>query len=141
MEKCNKSSACKEQGRRGGWLPQKTLQRFFMLHALPKGTAHLHLCFLAGESLCSRDTGKGKTTATRSKDSHLRDFYSAIPDLEASNVKSEPGRAMCESPSDLPLTGKVLAATMWAVDPAICRRRGVAVWLPSWQRDRWLAGP
>lgn len=31
---------------------------------------------------------------------------------------------MCESPSDLPLLGKVLAATRRAVDPAICHRHG-----------------
>lgn len=48
---------------------------------------------------------------------------------------------MCESPSDLLLTGKVLAATTRGVDPAICHRHGGAEWKPSWQTGWCLAGP
>lgn len=103
------------------------------------------LYFLAGESFWYRGAGKGKTTTTSLEDSHPYGpkrgwLLFSHPWPWSVHCESVPGGAACGSPSDLILlTGKVLAATTRAVDPAICCRRRVA--RPSWHTGWWPAGP
>lgn len=124
-----------EEGRVGFIVrPSDTSSCSLPTDALPKGMAHLPSCFSAVESPCGRDTGKGKTTATRSKGNHPYDFCSAVPDLEASSVSQSQEGQPARCPSDLLLPGKVLAGTTPAVGPSIW-------WRPSWQTGRWPAGP
>lgn len=130
-------TACARHWEKGGVgfivRPSDTSSCSLPTHELPKGMAHLPSCFPTVESPCGRDAVKGKTTAIRSKGSHLYDFCSAIPDLEASSVNQSQEGQPARCPSDLLLPGKVLAATKLAVGPSICCRCGVAEQRPSWQ--------